>query len=159
MMEHLVREHNFPDPREAAEKEVSGTERKEHPTLSRLNMCHRDPIKTPVEEACCFCGMKFVTWRELMEHLARHQEQMFLPLLKMIDDAPGAAGLPSTYEDSLVEEAALPAYHEPSADLPTSSVTITHQAYSATIHQSDSGYGTIAAGEASIINRRTSFPS
>lgn len=48
--------------------------------------CHQQTLKLPTEEKCRFCGVTCATWKKLTVHLARHMEQISLPVLDLITD-------------------------------------------------------------------------
>ncbi|KAI9782093.1 MAG: hypothetical protein M1839_005439 [Geoglossum umbratile] len=47
--------------------------------------CHHDTTKQPREEPCRFCGNICNSWKKLTVHLARHMEQISLPVLALVD--------------------------------------------------------------------------
>ncbi|KAL2834633.1 hypothetical protein BJY01DRAFT_81612 [Aspergillus pseudoustus] len=49
-----------------------------------LDRNHNKTTRTPSTEPCCFCGNVASTWRQHIEHLARHLEQMALPVLSLL---------------------------------------------------------------------------
>lgn len=82
-LQHLVREHKFPEPKvktKAAIKKAGGVD----PTWQKVELCHMEtPIK-PQDEPCRFCGKTFLTWKKLTVHLAKHMEQISLPVLRLV---------------------------------------------------------------------------
>jgi len=104
-VQHLVREHKFPEPKvkaaKAAMKAKAGTKgRKDAASavaidpvqeqadkvLAIVELCHNDTKKEPTSEKCRFCGQTCTTWKKLTVHLARHMEQISLPILDLIKD-------------------------------------------------------------------------
>ncbi|PHH71149.1 hypothetical protein CDD82_6717 [Ophiocordyceps australis] len=82
-LQHLVREHKFAEPRiktKAALKRASGLD----PAWAKVEQCHRETSKQPQEEPCRFCKRVFYTWRDLTVHLAKHMEQVSLPVLHAV---------------------------------------------------------------------------
>lgn len=82
-LQHLVREHKFQEPKvktKAAMKKAGTVD----PTWQKVEQCHVETPKQPHEEACRFCGKVFPTWKKLTVHLAKHMEQISLPVLRLV---------------------------------------------------------------------------
>lgn len=82
-LQHLVREHKFAEPKiktKAAMKRAGGGD----PTWQKVEQCHIETQKRPQEEPCRFCGKTFPTWKKLTVHLAKHMEQVSLPVLRLV---------------------------------------------------------------------------
>lgn len=82
-LQHLVREHKFQEPKiktKAAMKRAGGGD----PTWLKVEQCHVETPKRPHEEPCRFCGKTFPTWKKLTVHLAKHMEQISLPVLRLV---------------------------------------------------------------------------
>lgn len=82
-LQHLVREHKFAEPKvktKAAIKRAGGND----PTWQRVEACHKETTALPQQEPCRFCGKTFPTWKKLTVHLAKHMEQISLPILKLV---------------------------------------------------------------------------
>ncbi|KAJ2986070.1 hypothetical protein NUW58_g5205 [Xylaria curta] len=82
-LQHLVREHKFPEPKvktKAAIKKAGGVDH----TWQKVEQCHEETKKKPSEEPCRFCGRTFPTWKKLTVHLAKHMEQISLPVLELV---------------------------------------------------------------------------
>lgn len=82
-LQHLVREHKFIEPKvktKAAMKRAGGVE----PTWQKVEQCHIETPKRPQDEPCKFCGRLFPTWKKLTVHLAKHMEQISLPVLRLV---------------------------------------------------------------------------
>lgn len=82
-LQHLVREHKFPEPKiktKAAIKKAGGFD----PTWKKVEQCHELTGVRPQEEPCRFCGKTFPTWKKLTVHLAKHMEQISLPVLRLV---------------------------------------------------------------------------
>lgn len=87
-LQHLVREHRFIEPKvktKAAMKKSGGAD----PTWQKVEQCHRETTKSPQEEPCRFCGRTFPTWKKLTVHLAKHMEQISLPVLRLVEAKAG----------------------------------------------------------------------
>jgi hypothetical protein len=54
--------------------------------------CHHDTDKQPREEPCRFCGNICSSWKKLTVHLARHMEQISLPVLSLVEQKNVMAG-------------------------------------------------------------------
>jgi hypothetical protein len=83
-LQHLVREHKFPEPKvktKAAMKRAGGID----PTWQKVEKCHKDTDKRPQEEPCRFCGKSLPSWKKLTVHLAKHMEQISLPVLRLVE--------------------------------------------------------------------------
>ena len=82
-LQHLVREHKYPEPKvktKAAIKRAGGLD----PTWQKVEQCHKETMALPQNEPCRFCGKTFPTWKKLTVHLAKHMEQISLPILKLV---------------------------------------------------------------------------
>ncbi|KAK1752411.1 transcription factor IIIA [Echria macrotheca] len=82
-LQHLVREHKYPEPKvktKAAIKRAGGLD----PTWQKVEQCHKETRDMPYNEPCRFCGKTFPTWKKLTVHLAKHMEQISLPILKLV---------------------------------------------------------------------------
>lgn len=83
-LQHLVREHKFAEPKhktKAAIKRAGGND----PTWVRVEKCHAETQRRPQEEPCRFCGKTFPTWKKLTVHLAKHMEQISLPIIRLVN--------------------------------------------------------------------------
>ncbi|KAF8426204.1 hypothetical protein EV426DRAFT_515213, partial [Tirmania nivea] len=104
-VQHLVREHKFPEPKvkaaKAAMKAKAGAKGRKNAAstvavdpvqeqadkvLAIVELCHNDTKKEPTSEKCRFCGQTCTTWKKLTVHLARHMVQISLPILDLIKD-------------------------------------------------------------------------
>jgi hypothetical protein len=82
-LQHLVREHKFPEPKvktKAAIKKAGGLDA----TWQKVERCHILTDTRPQQEPCRFCGKVFPTWKKLTVHLAKHMEQISLPVLRLV---------------------------------------------------------------------------
>ena len=82
-LQHLVREHKFTEPKiktKAAMKKAGGGD----PTWQKVERCHVETHVRPQEEPCKFCGKQFPSWKKLTVHLAKHMEQITLPVLRLV---------------------------------------------------------------------------
>ncbi|KAI1119624.1 hypothetical protein F5Y14DRAFT_395988 [Nemania sp. NC0429] len=84
-LQHLVREHKFLEPKiktKAAIKKAGGVDY----TWQKVEQCHKETTKKPVEEPCRFCGKTFPTWKKLTVHLAKHMEHISLPIIDSVGE-------------------------------------------------------------------------
>ncbi|KAI1276135.1 hypothetical protein F5Y07DRAFT_141719 [Xylaria sp. FL0933] len=82
-LQHLVREHKFAEPKvktKAAIKKAGGADH----TWQKVEQCHEETTTKPTEEPCRFCGKTFPTWKKLTVHLAKHMEQISLPVVELV---------------------------------------------------------------------------
>lgn len=82
-LQHLVREHKFSEPKvktKAAIKKAGGAD----PTWQKVDGCHVETSVRPQAEPCRFCGKTFPTWKKLTVHLAKHMENISLPVLRLV---------------------------------------------------------------------------
>ena len=82
-LQHLVREHKLEEPRvktKAALKRAGGGD----PVWQRVERCHEGTGARALDEPCRFCGRTFPTWKKLTVHLAKHMEQISLPILRLV---------------------------------------------------------------------------
>ncbi|KAF7560869.1 hypothetical protein G7046_g3283 [Stylonectria norvegica] len=82
-LQHLVREHKFLEPKvktKAAMKKAGGIDL----TWQKVEQCHFETTRRPQEEPCKFCSKTFPTWKKLTVHLAKHMEQISLPVLRLV---------------------------------------------------------------------------
>ncbi|KAH8596196.1 hypothetical protein B0O99DRAFT_594027 [Bisporella sp. PMI_857] len=56
--------------------------------LAYIDRCYHETAHKSQEEPCKFCGKTFNTWKQLSIHLAKHMEQIFLPILRIISELP-----------------------------------------------------------------------
>ncbi|KAK3693883.1 hypothetical protein B0T22DRAFT_368794 [Podospora appendiculata] len=83
-LQHLVREHKFAEPKvktKAAIKRAGAPD----PTWAKVEQCHQDTHVLPQQEPCRFCNKVFPSWKKLTVHLAKHMEQISLPILKLVE--------------------------------------------------------------------------
>ncbi|KAL8360088.1 hypothetical protein RB598_008426 [Gaeumannomyces tritici] len=82
-LQHLVREHKFSEPKVKTKAAIKRTGALD-PTWQRVERCHVETRDSPQNEPCRFCGKTFPTWKKLTVHLAKHMEQISLPLLRLV---------------------------------------------------------------------------
>ncbi|KAL3472857.1 hypothetical protein BJX99DRAFT_234764 [Aspergillus californicus] len=102
-VQHLVREHKMqepkskrPEPAELHEKPSNDSNIPEPPeeagqgqvvnqVWDLVNCCRHETTKIPQEEPCVFCGNICRSWKHLTVHLAKHLEQIALPVLTLVE--------------------------------------------------------------------------
>ncbi|MCJ1479270.1 hypothetical protein MMC13_007955 [Lambiella insularis] len=101
-VQHLVREHKMPEPKaknakpnkpavrgpakakSRACKEINHDELNDDRVLVMIETCRHETPKSPSNEPCRFCGNICISWKKLTVHLARHMEQISMPVLKLV---------------------------------------------------------------------------
>ncbi|RMJ26310.1 C2H2 finger domain protein [Aspergillus sp. HF37] len=102
-VQHLVREHKMPEPKPKKTKakgqngmangntiapDIQDEELWREQELERLwdlvERCRQDTIRAPNSEPCRFCGNICGSWKKLTVHLAKHLEQIALPVLQLV---------------------------------------------------------------------------
>ncbi|KAJ5059358.1 hypothetical protein J3E74DRAFT_453721 [Bipolaris maydis] len=87
-VQHLVREHKIAEPRQrtgrAGNKEAS-TANDQEDIWAIVESCRRDTVKQPKDEPCRFCGNICNSWKKLTVHLAKHMEQISMPILPLVN--------------------------------------------------------------------------
>ncbi|KAF9894222.1 hypothetical protein FE257_007724 [Aspergillus nanangensis] len=110
-VQHLVREHKMPEPKvkktksKGAKKGNNGAtnpdvqeeinrEREIERLWDLVEKCRHDTAMSPREEPCRFCGNVCSSWKKLTVHLAKHMEQIAMPVLGLVKerDLPYHAG-------------------------------------------------------------------
>ncbi|KAL4927899.1 putative C2H2 finger domain protein [Aspergillus undulatus] len=102
-VQHLVREHKLPEPKVKKSKNKSPSGKANGPItperqeeLNReheinklwdlVESCRYETTKSPREEPCRFCGNVCTNWKKLTVHLAKHMEQLAIPILGLVDE-------------------------------------------------------------------------
>ncbi|KKK16445.1 hypothetical protein ARAM_002462 [Aspergillus rambellii] len=103
-VQHLVREHKLPEPKMKKTKTKGSGGRvpsdpitpemqeelnreQEFNRLWRLvESCRHATTKSPRDEPCRFCGNVCTNWKKLTVHLAKHMEQIAIPILGLVDE-------------------------------------------------------------------------
>jgi hypothetical protein len=95
-VQHLVREHKLPEPRaRSGRREAEGGSvwqnnpgGKQDPSdevWALVERCRHDTTKLPKDEPCRFCGNICNSWKKLTVHLAKHMEQISMPILPLVE--------------------------------------------------------------------------
>ncbi|KAF2874922.1 hypothetical protein BDV95DRAFT_603704 [Massariosphaeria phaeospora] len=87
-VQHLVREHKIAEPRArngrgANRDAAANVDMDDIWTL--VDRCRRDTTKQPKDEPCRFCGNICNSWKKLTVHLAKHMEQISMPILPLVE--------------------------------------------------------------------------
>lgn len=108
-VQHLVREHKLPEPRiktaKTSKPAVRGPSSQktrkpqgDHPNQADepsgeidqvwklVEECRHETPKNPKDEPCKFCGNVCKTWKKLTVHLAKHMEQISMPVLNVVKE-------------------------------------------------------------------------
>ena len=97
-VQHLVREHGLPEPKQRTSKSTSEAVRTgplllmdvEYKDIwALIDTCRKDTTKNADEEPCRFCGNICGSWKKLTVHLAKHLEQISLPVLGLLQQSRG----------------------------------------------------------------------
>ena len=107
-VQHLVREHKVPEPKVRTGRSgstrspvtplatsqiwpgLSATgEATDEDVWALVERCRKDAAKSPKDEPCKFCGNICNSWKKLTVHLAKHMEQISMPVLPLIDQKQG----------------------------------------------------------------------
>lgn len=106
-VQHLVREHKLPEPRiktvKASKPAVRGpsshkgrrpygddgsqgneASAESDQVWKLVEECRHETPKNPQDEPCKFCGNICSSWKKLTVHLAKHMEQISMPVLKVV---------------------------------------------------------------------------
>lgn len=104
-VQHLVREHKLPEPKfktaKASKPAVRGpSAQKARRQMEEQNeelpeevdqvwrlveICRHETQKNPKDEPCKFCGNICNSWKKLTVHLAKHMEQISMPVLAIVE--------------------------------------------------------------------------
>ncbi|KAF2459912.1 hypothetical protein BDY21DRAFT_280864, partial [Lineolata rhizophorae] len=92
-VQHLVREHKVPEPRartgrasnKAGDNQNWGGQDHSEQVWDLVDACRNDTIKQPKDEPCRFCGNICNSWKKLTVHLAKHMEQISMPILPLVE--------------------------------------------------------------------------
>ena len=105
-VQHLVREHKLPEPkvkttrigRPAVRGPSSQRARNRHGDDTEesndevdhiwrlVDECRHETTKNPKDETCKFCGNVCNSWKKLTVHLAKHMEQISMPVLGVVNE-------------------------------------------------------------------------
>ena len=102
-VQHLVREHKLPEPKiktaKASKVRGPSTQKRKvqvddgHDDSSNdeidqvwrlVEECRHETPKNPRDEPCTFCGNVCTSWKKLTVHLAKHMEQISMPVLTVV---------------------------------------------------------------------------
>ena len=116
-VQHLVREHGLPEPKVRTGRSMSGAA----PTgpiqvmgmfykdiWALIDTCKHGTTKNAEDEACCFCGNICGSWKKLTVHLAKHLEQISLPVLGLLEQTRGRSDRGVAADRSTTENFGLP---------------------------------------------------
>ena len=141
-VQHLVREHKLPEPKIKTAKTSKPAVRGPSAQKARKQMeeqnedlpdevdqvwrlveeCRHETQKSPKDEACKFCGNICNSWKKLTVHLAKHMEQISMPVLGIVekkDVTPETIISPIEQRNSQ-QPSMSPSLHSPFAHAPSS---------------------------------------
>ncbi|KAL2794086.1 hypothetical protein BJX66DRAFT_208412 [Aspergillus keveii] len=102
-VQHLVREHKLPEPKVKKSKNKESTARGPNDPITPemqaelhhkqdvkrlwdlVDSCHHETKRKPSDEPCRFCHNVCTNWKKLTVHLAKHMEQMAIPILGLVE--------------------------------------------------------------------------
>src|ERR1700709_910628 len=61
-----------------------------------VERCAKASFRDPKQEPCGFCGNLLPTWKKLTVHLAKHMEQIALPIIPLVERHRGLHGIDSS---------------------------------------------------------------
>ena len=159
-VQHLVREHKLPEPKvktsKAGKPAVRGPSsqktrmKKEHgddpddeidQVWKLVDECRHETPKNPKDEACKFCGNVCNSWKKLTVHLAKHMEQISMPVLGVVKQKEVT---PETIISPIEQRLAAQNSMSPTMQSPWGSQTgqASQSAFSMPISNVNSGYPT-----------------
>jgi hypothetical protein len=99
-VQHLVREHKKREPKMKSRGSINSKVQPAEDALSAwqirvreeeidelwrlVDACHFETQKKPKDEVCKFCGNVCNSWKKLTVHLAKHMEQIAMPVLDLV---------------------------------------------------------------------------
>jgi hypothetical protein len=99
-VQHLVREHKKREPKVKSRGSTSSKAKPEADQVAvwqtqvheaeieevwkLVDACHFETQKKPKDEVCKFCGNVCNSWKKLTVHLAKHMEQIAMPVLELV---------------------------------------------------------------------------
>ncbi|KAF2674589.1 hypothetical protein BT63DRAFT_14841 [Microthyrium microscopicum] len=119
-VQHLVREHKIPEPKIRTGRNAGSRSPARGPAHAPIDFgtgvlhyprsdeevndyvgrlvedCRKDSDKTPSSEPCRFCGNTCTSFKKLTVHLAKHMEQIAMPIIPLVEQHPGARDTSST---------------------------------------------------------------
>lgn len=107
-IQHLVREHRMPEPKmrstdihnksearaRAHNMLAPRTDIAEEELWRIVETCRQETVKDPKDEPCKFCGTACNSWKKLTVHVAKHLENIAIPIwsrVALTRPAPGVA--------------------------------------------------------------------
>ena len=89
-VQHLVREHGKPEPKVRSQKSRISSKPDDSAAIHEevwklVDICHFRNSWKPTDEVCKFCGNVCSTCKKLTIHLAKHLEQIAMPLIELVN--------------------------------------------------------------------------
>lgn len=130
-VQHLVREHKVPDPKARTGRAVKSPFEGPHGWQNQaalanegvddvwvlVDKCHRDSTKQPKDEPCKFCGNICTSWKKVTVHLAKHMEQVSMPVLPLVEQKKTSFASPNQRTQNMPQP--MPMSTKPVNELPT----------------------------------------
>ncbi|KAF3482101.1 uncharacterized protein GIQ15_04860 [Arthroderma uncinatum] len=106
-VQHLVREHKMPEPKVKATKTRGKAQAQDgtaeiqdaashaqavEQVWKLVEVCRQVTTKQPTDEACRFCGNVCNSWKKLTVHMAKHMEQIAMPVLELVNEKTSTGG-------------------------------------------------------------------
>ncbi|RMZ84958.1 hypothetical protein DV738_g241, partial [Chaetothyriales sp. CBS 135597] len=95
-VQHLVREHKKTEPKTKSRGSGSSKAQPNTPNPGQMSAdealwrlvdsCRHESVRKPQEEPCRFCGNVCNSWKKLSVHLAKHLEQIAMPVLQLVSN-------------------------------------------------------------------------
>lgn len=127
-VQHLVREHKMPEPKSkkgTAEVPNSQREQDVEQLWQMVEECRHNTEKPPQSEPCRFCGNVCSEWGKLSVHLAKHLEQLAMPVLRLLNPSSAPAPADQRRSAPLTHKTALqPQYTTPNTILADSELSM-----------------------------------
>lgn len=117
-VQHLIKEHDMVDPnaRKAKNGGAAAKDKANLITVEMVENCRHETDKNPRDEPCRFCGNLCPSWKKLSSHLAKHLEQIALPILGLVEERTVTSteqhGPQSTPKPTPRETMQQPQYHD-----------------------------------------------
>ncbi|KAI4113786.1 MAG: hypothetical protein LQ345_005314, partial [Seirophora villosa] len=151
-VQHLVREHKLPEPKVKTSKTGKPAVRGPSSQKARakgelddsadeldqvwrlVDECRHETPKDPKDESCKFCGNVCNSWKKLTVHLAKHMEQISMPVLSI---AKAKAVTPETIISPIEQRASQNISNSPVGQTPFPQ----HPSIQSSMHPSVSPFG------------------
>ena len=153
-VQHLVREHKKREPKMKTRTSPSGKAKPDvDPTTAwqaqvrdkeieevweLVDRCHFETQKKPKDEECKFCGNMCNSWKKLTVHLAKHMEQIAMPVLGLVKRREISADTIISPDERISSRRPIPASASPEGYLKAEPNS--HSPYEKTIPPQQAGF-------------------